>query len=154
MVGRDCALPAPNLRKRRSVLSFPYVCPEPVSVKRCILYINGAKSGVSLPRSHSARRSPCILRKTHHLSFLSASLCLSRACLGKATIVFSIKWHYCKNGCVFRTSEAVGAAVRAGRHARCHVVPAQPIKLSTNAAVPPDKTINAMPVVMSYGVPS
>jgi hypothetical protein len=32
--------------KRHSFLNFPYVCPEPVLVKRCILYINGAKSGV------------------------------------------------------------------------------------------------------------
>jgi hypothetical protein len=28
------------------VFCFPYVCPEPVLVKSCILYINGAKSGV------------------------------------------------------------------------------------------------------------
>jgi hypothetical protein len=28
------------------VLSFPYVCPEPVLVKCSFLYINGAKSGV------------------------------------------------------------------------------------------------------------
>jgi hypothetical protein len=29
--------------------SFPYVCPEPVLVKQCILYINGAKSAVFSP---------------------------------------------------------------------------------------------------------
>jgi hypothetical protein len=28
-------------------LSFPYVCPEPVLVKQCILYINGAKMAFS-----------------------------------------------------------------------------------------------------------
>jgi hypothetical protein len=27
-------------------LSFPYVCPEPVLVKQCILYINGSKMAV------------------------------------------------------------------------------------------------------------
>ena len=27
--------------------SFPYVCPDPVLVKRCISYLNGAKSGIS-----------------------------------------------------------------------------------------------------------
>ena len=27
-------------------LRFPYGCPEPVLVKQCILYINGAKNGV------------------------------------------------------------------------------------------------------------
>jgi hypothetical protein len=36
-------------RKRHSFLSFPYVCPEPVLVKSCILYINGAKSAVFSP---------------------------------------------------------------------------------------------------------
>ena len=34
-------------------LSFPYVCPEPVLVKECILYINGSKSAVFLPRLDS-----------------------------------------------------------------------------------------------------
>ena len=35
--------------KRHSFLNFSYVCPEPVLVKRCALYIqNGAKSGVFL----------------------------------------------------------------------------------------------------------
>ena len=33
-------------RKRHSLMSFPYVCPEPVLVKRSFLYINGSKSGV------------------------------------------------------------------------------------------------------------
>ena len=30
-------------RKRPFFECFPYVCPEPVLVKKCILYINGAK---------------------------------------------------------------------------------------------------------------
>ena len=34
--------------KHACVLSFPYVCPEPVLVKRSFLYINGAKGRVSL----------------------------------------------------------------------------------------------------------
>jgi hypothetical protein len=40
---------------------FPYVCPEPVLVKRCALYTNGiAKSGVSLPGAEGlAARSIC-----------------------------------------------------------------------------------------------
>jgi hypothetical protein len=42
------ALPSQtSLRKtQHSFLNFSYVCPEPVLVNRCILYINGAKSGV------------------------------------------------------------------------------------------------------------
>eukprot|EP01046_Picozoa_sp_COSAG06_P034054 COSAG06_NODE_3530_length_5224_cov_87.568865_4_plen_84_part_00 len=41
-----------------------------------------------LPAGRSAAR------KKTHLSFLSAlSLCLSRACLGKAMIICSLKWH-------------------------------------------------------------
>jgi hypothetical protein len=38
--------PSPACEKRHSFLNFSYVCPEPVLVKRCILYINGARSGV------------------------------------------------------------------------------------------------------------
>jgi hypothetical protein len=34
--------------KTASFLSFPYVCPEPVLVKECILYINGPKMAVFL----------------------------------------------------------------------------------------------------------
>jgi hypothetical protein len=35
-----------RLRKTPLFLSLPYVCPEPVLVKRSFLYINGAESGV------------------------------------------------------------------------------------------------------------
>eukprot|EP01046_Picozoa_sp_COSAG06_P050357 COSAG06_NODE_7958_length_2322_cov_105.541610_3_plen_136_part_00 len=44
--------------RKRSFLSFPYVCPEPVSAKCSFLYINGAKSGVfrTLCRFGSKRR--------------------------------------------------------------------------------------------------
>jgi hypothetical protein len=38
--------PSPACEKRHSFLNFSYVCPEPVLAKRCILYINGARSGV------------------------------------------------------------------------------------------------------------
>jgi hypothetical protein len=45
--GRACT-------KRHSFLNFLYVCPEPVLAKWCILYTNGAKSGVfrTAERSH------------------------------------------------------------------------------------------------------
>ena len=54
-----------RLRKRHhSLLSFPYVCPEPVLVKLCMIYINGANAAflylilltvnaAQLPRSHA-----------------------------------------------------------------------------------------------------
>ena len=45
-------------------LSFPYVRPEPVLVKQCILYINGAKSAVFSP-SHPipCHAMPCTSRE-------------------------------------------------------------------------------------------
>ena len=36
---------------------FPHVCPEPVLVKRCILYINGIAKGVSSLTEHLGRRA-------------------------------------------------------------------------------------------------
>ena len=42
------------IRERHSFLSFPYVCPEPVLVKRSLLYINGSKSTVSYLRIPAA----------------------------------------------------------------------------------------------------
>jgi hypothetical protein len=42
-------------RNQHSFLSFSYVCPELVLVKRCILYKNGAKSGHSFPFRQPAR---------------------------------------------------------------------------------------------------
>jgi hypothetical protein len=51
---RDCVQRVTPCEKRHSFWSFPYVSLEPVLVKRCILYINGAKSGVflTLPAPH------------------------------------------------------------------------------------------------------
>jgi hypothetical protein len=47
-----CA-PVGSLRKRMSVFEcFPYVCPEPVLVKRLHLCINGSKGGVFSPILH------------------------------------------------------------------------------------------------------
>ena len=44
---RCCSVARCECENRHSFWSFPYVCPEPILVKRCILYINGiAKSGV------------------------------------------------------------------------------------------------------------
>jgi hypothetical protein len=53
----DAADYLPAIRGSRVVLRengtffecFPYVCPEPVLVKSCILYINGSKSAVFSP---------------------------------------------------------------------------------------------------------
>ena len=50
--------------------SFPYVCPEPVLAKWCIMYINGAKSGgfthLGAPQQWCcARRVWCHCRKMH-----------------------------------------------------------------------------------------
>jgi hypothetical protein len=50
------------IRKRHYFLSFPYVCPEPVLVKPCILYINGAKTralSLSLFLNSIATILPC-----------------------------------------------------------------------------------------------
>jgi hypothetical protein len=58
--------------KRHSFLNFSYVCPEPVLVKGCILYINGiAKSGVfltleiALCTNRWKRSAPCVFQLPH-----------------------------------------------------------------------------------------
>eukprot|EP01051_Picozoa_sp_SAG22_P034890 SAG22_NODE_16082_length_333_cov_0.760684_1_plen_66_part_10 len=43
------------LQENGLFLSFPYVCPEPVLVKRSFLYINGYKKTVFLPGRPCAR---------------------------------------------------------------------------------------------------
>jgi len=83
---RDCVQRVTPCEKRHSFLSFPYVSLEPVLVKRCILYINGAKSGVflTLPAPHHL---VCVcVCKNRRFFFVEFPLCLSRACLGKIII--------------------------------------------------------------------
>jgi hypothetical protein len=67
---------------------FPYVCPEPVLVKCSFLCKNGDDLGIhlSLAGIHSSRgpsRGTC----AQNGLFLSAFLCLSRACLGKMIVL-------------------------------------------------------------------
>jgi hypothetical protein len=102
------------IRERHSFLSFPYVCPEPVLVKRSLLYINGSKSTVSYLRIQPSRRHPGSLTtdKTSGLlqrgplsgpaenTLPSTLSCLSRAWLGKTIVSILMKWR--KKG-VFRT---------------------------------------------------
>eukprot|EP01046_Picozoa_sp_COSAG06_P028149 COSAG06_NODE_2520_length_6728_cov_2.725449_6_plen_113_part_00 len=93
-------------------------CPEPVLAKISRLYINGSKrpfSRTALIRAVFAAKAKVALDREQAAAahgqhdeptrggadgalqenaspFLSFSLCLSRACLGKM-IIFSIKWH-------------------------------------------------------------
>jgi hypothetical protein len=69
------------LQENGQFLIFPYVCPEPVLVKRSLLYINGSKR----PFSHLPAKKPPFFSRC----FL-ALFCLSRACLG-TKIVFQSK---------------------------------------------------------------
>ena len=45
------------MRNATLFLSFPYLCPEPVLAKRCILYNNGSKRAFSAPDTASRERS-------------------------------------------------------------------------------------------------
>jgi hypothetical protein len=78
------------------LVSFPYVCPEPVLVKCSFSYIYGSKRPflLSSPEA-SCDQSPIAAtdhpKETHH-SLFEVSLCLSRACLGKK-MHFIYKWH-------------------------------------------------------------
>ena len=95
-----------HLRKQRwSVFEcFPYVCPEPVLVKRSHSYTNGSKR----PRFSDSDRClgyrgepsggwvAVVDRQTALASrkraFFEFSLCLSRACLGKNMTIYIHKW--------------------------------------------------------------
>eukprot|EP01046_Picozoa_sp_COSAG06_P042771 COSAG06_NODE_5497_length_3442_cov_3.036195_3_plen_170_part_00 len=82
--GRSATMPSktvrPNsLRKTYFKMSFSYVCPEPVLVKRSFLYRNGSKSTFSLPTGEFEE----LQMLQENGTFSEVSLCLSRACLGK-----------------------------------------------------------------------
>ena len=47
------------VRNRTLLGSFPYVCPEPVLTKRCILYINGAKMETGWQAGRLAGNTRC-----------------------------------------------------------------------------------------------
>jgi hypothetical protein len=107
------------LQENASVFEcFPYVCPEPVLVKRSFLYKNGFQKGVptmeyiepfslgpggvlpsprALPRfcaapyAHAQQEETVRLCLRHLVPFSQLSLCLSRACLGKMFIfIYSV----------------------------------------------------------------
>ena len=84
----------PHLMRKRSFLSFPYVCPEPVLVKSSFLYINGSKSAVFSPvQTHITVIYACMMRvcNTNHRWCFEFRLGASRACLGKPSILLRRK---------------------------------------------------------------
>ena len=84
-----CSARRASCEKHTTLFSpFSYVCPEPVLVKKCILYINGSKSGVyracSTATPATPRRPPavCVSKRIQNSKNSAAIRLLTSASLG------------------------------------------------------------------------